>query len=248
MNKFLALAVMLVILWPASASARDHEVIIDTKFRADDGDTVHVDKDPVIPLESPSVSSVIPPSTIVVGKQVLGELQAPYALFTVAPRENEPEAAANAVLSWNLKKARLSSGRFAVSYQVVPVSESSQGGTFIVVLGDESGQRIQQHWANTPLTVFFKKGNLQATGKSATPLAISFGDVYTVIISFDLDAKTWSVTANGASIVDTAQFPEQFQNSASLQVIGLEFGSLGGRSDRPGGVYALQDVKMTRAD
>lgn len=244
-NLLLALMVARLLAVPASATA--NELLVDTTFREADGKKISVEKKSEPPLERPTALLIVPPSTIALGTEKLGQLAPPYALVTVAASEKNPEVVANASVLWDLRSANLTSGKYIVTYKTVLLTEAAQGGTFIVVLGD-GGKRLPQHWTQVPLTVSFRNGKMWVPGKDTSPMPVISGETYEVTIRFDLDTKTWSASANGAALVDGQPFPEAFQSLGNLQVIGLEFGCIAGRFDQPGGVYAIKNVRMTRGD
>ncbi len=243
-------AASLLMSFPACAWCE--QVLIDTDFSVKgDGTEFGVSPNPAgmeeLPLKSPTNIGVNPPSTITRGTEAVGKLPPPYARIQIDSPDGTEGSSSGATIRWNLKALGLESGRYRLTYKIVPLTLGIPGGRMHVTLLGENGKPMEGHPSVIPLQVVFTKDKIQAA-HSAPAEGYMDNEIYEIEMTFDLDKKTWSASVNGASLLDERPFPENHLTAPSLRIGDLSFKSQGGLGDRAGSIWALTAVKMVKLD
>ena len=117
----------------------------------------------------------------------------------------------------------------------------------VVALSDDAGKPFPVHPTAVPMQVFFNKSKLAARYNGQ-------GQVYaenqflSVVITFDMDKKTWSASADDVSLVDELPFAPEYLEAPSLRIATLGLSLGGGQADLPGTGWALAHVKLEKLD
>lgn len=240
------------LIFDCSAPLHAEQVIVDTDFSkvSSDGSLDTTEKamdDAQLPLRSPTNAFVVAPSTIVAGKEALGDLNAPYALLKMEASEENPEVAAGVNLQWSLRDLALEAGRYKLTYQIMALAPGVGGGRFAVTLVDDAGKGLDCHPTAWPLQVFFTKDKLLAQHNAP---GLSYGEtqLFAVEITFDLDKKIWSASVDGMPMVTDLPFPQTYLDAQNLRISTLGISAGGGTGEPSGSSYALAHVKLVQLD
>ncbi|MEI8310803.1 MAG: hypothetical protein WCH98_08610 [Verrucomicrobiota bacterium] len=257
MSKFLQVtrslriaAVSLLMSLPGSAWSE--QVLIDTDFSVKaDGAEFGISPNPTdmveLPLKSPTHIGVNPPSRITRGAEAVGKLPPPYARIQIESKDGLEGSSSGATISWNLKQLGLESGRYRLTYKIVPLTAGIPGGRMHVTLLGDDGKPMEGHPTIIPLQVAFTKDKILAS-HNARSEAYMENEIYEIEMTFDLDQKTWSASVNGASLLDARPFPENHIAAPSLRIGDVSFKNQGGLGDRAGSIWALTAVKLVKLD
>lgn len=247
---FLLLATLTALA--ASQETANALEIIDTRFAETHAEsaTAAVPGSPeVLPLKAPTEIKVQPgETTLASGTESLNGWTSPYLLIQTGGLTAKPEFPAWASLSWNLEKLKLSSGVYQLAWKIMPLGGKFHGASATVALASSEGRPITPKLPpeKMPLRVSFTdKGMVRAVDRSDGGELIPYevDSPCEFVITFDLDAKTWSASANGAFLVENLAFPEQL--TASFPALMIQSITISG-SGVPGTGIALSDVRFTR--
>ena len=228
------------------------QVIVDTDFsQADPDGQLLTSGKPVdlaqLPLKMPTTARTNPKSTLKAGRETLGDLKPPYALIKLEQAADNPNASGGVALQWDLHELGLERGRYKLTYQIASLVEGSDGGKVMVTLADETGKPLSVHPTAVPMQVFFNKNKLAARYNGQ-------GQVYgenqflSVEITFDLDKKTWSASADDVLLADELPFPPEYLEASMLHIATLGLFLGGGQVDLPGTGWALAHMKLEKLD
>lgn len=236
----------------ASLLAAQPEVLIDTDFsQSDPSRTILTMKDAEIPLKVPSAAAIEKDSetSITIGKEAMGDLKPPYALFKVGSRATSVEAAGTALIRWNLIPLALDSGIFELTARLTPLDDNINGGRLIVSLTGKGGVPLKLedkplHPTTLPLQVSFMNTSLRV-GNKMQPFAS--GDTYSIKIRFDLAKRIWSAWVDDVEVLNDTPFPPQLADSSlDIYASDVSFGSAAGLGDKPETNYAISNLKLIR--
>lgn len=249
MKSLRSLTLSLALLaWMAPALPAS-EVLVDCQFSefTNVGDLTASGQ--AIPLKQPTKLSANAPSTVELGTEALGELKPPYALLKVQPRDDKPEVPANTSVIWELPAGQegLTTGKYQLSFTAAVVESAPAGGLLAVNFDNDGANVASVHPSHKPVRTLFRGDTITTPVRRAEAIPLNPGAVVEVVIQFDLDAKTWGVTANGSVLLEPRPFEEAFLTACSTpRIRGVEFGSLGGEGHSPSGSFALSKVKLEK--
>jgi len=249
---FICMAFSLLIVSCTLALADGPQVLIDTKFDSTNatgglGTSPEPSTIADLPLKTPTQVSAHSPSTIVGGKDSMGEVSPPYALLTAAASVENPDVVASTEILWRLNKLHLTSGQYEITYKVTQlVEETKRGDCLRIYLVKEDGNSPGgpgTHPVSQFLGLMFQNGQLQTNTSGLRGIAV--GDTQHIRITLDLDNQLWSVYANDTPIAEKLPFTSTLKGGG-LHIGYINFGSDGGLGDHSGGACALSDLKMVR--
>ena len=240
------------LLMSLPGSVWGEQVLIDTDFSVKgDGAEFGISPNPTdmgeLPLKSPTNIGVNPPSTIAPGTEAVGKLPPPYARIQIESPDGHEGISSGATIRWNLKELGLESGRYRLTYKIVPLTSGIPGGRIHVTLLGEDGKPMEGHPTIIPLQVVFTKDKIQAAYNAPSEVYME-NEIYEIEMTFDLDQKNWSASVNGASLLDARPFPENHLTATSLRIGDVSFKSQGGLGDRAGSIWAMTAVKLVKLD
>lgn len=224
------------------------EVLVDSNFLKRDPQgkpDIAPAKNP--PLRMPTGLQMDPPSLISSGREKIGDLEPPYAIVQVRPREESPTAPANVRIIWDLRALpAVTTGKFEVTYTAVIVEPAASGGRFSVTFDAGSGNpEGRLHPSLRPLSILFKGESVTSNAKGASSVEVGTGKKFTVTLLGDLDKNVWSAKVDGRAIVRNFPFSEEFILAYhDKKIRSLEFGTVGGEDHQPTGKFAITDVRM----
>lgn len=222
------------------------DVIIETTFANDtDGEppqtTKNLDDQPFL---QPTRVSFGDGSSILVATQGAGDYEGPVAVFSIGGRSGNPEAVSNAIIQWDLRRLVLGPGVYKVSYTFIRLDGMVRGARlrFGFTAGDGKMLKgVRVHPSALPGVSL--NGEDLVAGKQRLNLPVD--QVAKVEFLLDLNQKTWGCTVNDEILLEDEPMAEGLKEAAESLGLGeVVVGSVGGLGDKPGGQYAIADIKV----
>ena len=202
-------------VWAMAGSAGAEEIIA-AKFASPDAATATVpapDSATALPLSAPTEIKIQSGETrITSATEEMSGWRPPFLIIQTGALKANPQYPAWASLIWNVEKLRLTSGTYELSWKLIPLNEKFHGASTAVSLVSSLGKPVTGKLPpeRAPLRVTFTdKGYIRAADRDAggEPMQYEANMPYEFVMTFDLDAKTWSVMVNGTALVDNLAFP-----------------------------------------
>lgn len=218
---------LLTILFLGSVMAPAQE-IIRSPFEGEDAASATVPPPQTaenLPLRTPTEIKIQPgETTIVTGSSELNGWGPPYLVIQTGGLKANPEYPAWASLIWDVEKLGFSSGIFELRWKMIPLGGKFHGANVSVSLVSPDGKELTAKLppGKAPLRVgFTDKGMISAGDRDSgsEPIPYDTDVPYEFLMTFDLDNKTWSVEANGSSLIDNQSFPETLLSEGVKAVI-----------------------------
>jgi hypothetical protein len=237
-------------VWAMAGSAGAEEIIA-AKFASPDAATATVpapDSAAALPLSAPTEIKIQSGETrITLATEEMSGWKPPFLIIQTGVLKANPQYPAWASLIWNLEKLKLTSGAYELSWKLIPLSEKFHGASATVSLVSSQGKPVTGKLPpdRAPLRVTFTdKGYIRAADRDAggEPVQYEPDMPCEFVMTFDLDAKTWSVFVNGAALVDNLAFPADLAVADGLVIQSV---AITGTGVQETGV-ALADVRLVK--
>jgi hypothetical protein len=234
-----------ILLAPTSASA-DENVLVDETFQGlSPGQPIEAMSNQGVPVKQPTSITARAGSSFDIGEEAVGSIVSPYGLFTAGT--NAKGGVEEIRVRWDLGSNDFTQGTYELSYTIAPLQDDFFGGMLQLHLtsgGKDPADGFGLHRLQYPLYTVFRDNTLRGLGFAAKAQSFT---AYNVVMTLDLDKRTWGITINNRPHLTDQPMPEPFNDPAvELAIRAVSLASWSGAAHTPDHKIALGNLKLIR--
>jgi len=211
-----------------------------------------------LPLKFPSWAVAEKGSSLIAGKEPIGNLKPPFALYQAGGRDDDSSAVAYVGMTWDLLPEGMTEGVFELTATITPLDYTIYGGRLIVEFLDHNKQLIHSdpplHPLLCPAQIGFSGSNLRAVFQGADSVErvkdfpFQAEQTYEIKMVVNLTAREWSWWLDGTEVESSIPFPSQMSADAYpiLMLSRVSLTSEQGADAKPDARYVLSKLTFKR--